>query len=81
MKPLAQLVVAAGLGDFDRVSEGGEPGICYYCKKDVDKDQIREVLYDAIVCPHCGIDAVMPKKIMLDVTPEIVNLLHDWGFQ
>ena len=59
---------------------------CYYCGKDFHRDSVTEVLeYPraqavAYICPHCGIDAVVPRTIRNQYTDKEWKEAHDYWF-
>lgn len=55
--------------------------LCFYCGKRYDvskvKDWIHDDKEDTALCPHCGIDSVIPDN---NITDEIVNELYEYYF-
>ena len=56
-------------------------GVCYYCLKTCSGHEVQTELKDCILCPHCGIDSVMPKDISITITPELLELFNLFGFK
>jgi hypothetical protein len=60
--------------DFPSDVESTTELSCYYCSKDFQRQDVKEVLSTrgggcCYVCPHCGVDAVVPRSIRAQYTP------------
>lgn len=73
---LGDFVATSALKQYKNISEHG--AACFHCK--TLNPSIGQEMYDSYICGNCGIDAVIPQKIVLDVTPELLNLLYKRGF-
>ena len=74
-------IVNQGLQQYNDVLTGSL-GVCYHCASYIDAADIdsEHELDDAIICSKCGIDAVMPKTILVTLTPEIIEMMNYYGF-
>lgn len=56
-------------------------GICFYCSQTCSGHEVKEELKDCILCPYCGIDALIPKNINITITPELLELFNLFAFK
>lgn len=57
-------------------------GVCLACHQDVDAMEVEQedILDEGIMCPHCSVDAVIPKEVRMEITPALLALLSDREF-
>ena len=55
---------------------------CYHCLKVFPKEEIKEWTDNSktALCPHCGIDAVLPNTAYA-LTKEVLAPIHDYWFE
>lgn len=65
----------------DLISESNECH-CYYCLTKFNKEDIIEYIDNNMtaVCPHCGIDTVLPDSIDEEITKTTLKDMHDYWF-
>ena len=56
-------------------------GICFYCLNTCSGHEVKEELKDCILCPHCSIDALIPKDINITITPQLLELFNLFAFK
>jgi NAD-dependent SIR2 family protein deacetylase len=59
-------------------------GRCFHCLKTVNRDEIEEWIdgVETAVCPHCGIDALIPAAAeSVDISDDFFfQVMHAWFF-
>jgi len=58
---------------------------CFYCKRVFSPREITDWINDGIgetaICPHCGIDSVVPESPSQPLTPELMQAMHAYWFE
>ena len=59
------------------------PCACFYCRKRFSGDKIEEWIDEeqTALCPHCGIDSVLPLSAISDPTDDFISEMHNYWFQ
>jgi hypothetical protein len=62
--------------------EISEKAGCYYCLKIYPANEVTDFLEveDTALCPHCGIDSVLPGKSPYELTSETLKELNKFWF-
>lgn len=65
-------------GDLDNTSKCG----CYYCKEIFSPSEITEWCDagETAICPHCGIDAVIPESPDFKITESMLDEANEEWF-
>lgn len=55
---------------------------CFYCKKHMNSNEIIRYLEieDTALCPHCGVDAVIPDCIDEEINEEVIEDMNNYWF-
>lgn len=55
---------------------------CFHCKASMDHSEITDFLEDGqtAICPHCGVDAILPDYIDENINEDVVSQMHDYWF-
>ena len=55
---------------------------CFYCEKVFDKNEIESFADNGktAICPHCGIDSVLPDSIDEDIDEKIISEMNKYWF-
>ena len=53
---------------------------CFFCKKEIDPEQIEGYVDNTALCPHCRIDAVIPDGIEFEINEDTVNKMNEYWF-
>lgn len=65
-----------------RLIEKSDKCFCFYCKKTMDSNEITRFLDNdnTALCPHCGVDAIIPDCIDVDIDETLINDMNNYWF-
>lgn len=79
METVANQMRAESLLQYKEVYN--KDGHCFYCSKSIKATEIIQELKDCVLCPYCGIDAVIPTTANITITPEMLRMFNLTGFK
>ena len=61
--------------------KASEKCYCFYCKSSMNSSEITNYLADGTaLCPHCGIDSVIPDSINEPINEELISQMNEYWF-
>jgi len=80
--PEIKLAAKAAIRHKDLLDQSPRCG-CYYCKKVYETKEIKEWTDkgQTAICPHCGIDAVLPEAAGYELTEASLDTINKFWFR